>query len=62
MEDASEPKRSAKRGKHRRRGKIVPRVAIEDRVIKAQVPPGSRCRFQWKPSRRSEVMASGVLI
>jgi hypothetical protein len=20
------------------------------------------CRFQWKPSRRSEVMASGVLI
>ena len=41
MEDASEPKRSAKRGKHRRRGKIVPRVAIEDRVIKAQVPPGS---------------------
>jgi hypothetical protein len=42
MEDASEPKRSAKRGKHRRRGKIVPRVAIEDRVIKAQVPPGSR--------------------
>jgi hypothetical protein len=22
----------------------------------------SYCRFQWKPSRRSEVMASGVLI
>ena len=23
---------------------------------------GKTCRFQWKPSRRSEVMASGVLI
>ena len=42
MENASEPKRPGKRGKRRRRGKIAPRVAIEDRVIKAQVPPGSR--------------------
>jgi len=42
MEDASKPKLAGKRGKHRRRGKIVPGVAIEDRVIKAQVPPGSR--------------------
>src|SRR6476646_3165766 len=37
MEDASKPKLAGKRGKHRRRGKIVPGVAIEDRVIKAQV-------------------------
>ena len=42
MEDASQPKRRGKQGKHRRRGKVVPRVAIEDRVIKAQVPPSSR--------------------
>ena len=42
MEKAREPKLSGKRGKHRRRGKLAPRVAIEDRVIKAQVPPGSR--------------------
>ena len=42
MEDANQPKLINKRGKHRRRGKIVPRVAVEDRVIKAQVPPGSR--------------------
>ena len=33
MEDASEPKQAGKRGKGRRRGKIAPRVAIEDRVI-----------------------------
>jgi hypothetical protein len=42
MENASELKRPGKRGNPRRRGKIAPRVAIEDRVIKAQVPPGSR--------------------
>jgi hypothetical protein len=42
MEDASKPKVPGKQGKGRRRGKIMPRVAIEDRVIKAQVPPGSR--------------------
>jgi hypothetical protein len=42
MEPASEPKPPGKRGKRRRRGKITPRVAILDRVIKAQVPPGSR--------------------
>ena len=42
MEDASERKLPGKRGKRRRRGKIVPRVGIEDRVIQAQVPPGSR--------------------
>jgi hypothetical protein len=38
MEDASLPKQSSQRVKHRRRGKIVPRVAIEDRVIRR------RCR------------------
>jgi Transposase IS66 family len=42
MEDASPPKPSGKRGKRRRRGKIMPQVAIEDRVIRAQVPAGSR--------------------
>ena len=42
MENASEPKRPGKRGKRRRRGKIAPRVAVEDRVIKAPVPAGSR--------------------
>ena len=42
MENSSEPKLGGKRGKHRRRGQIVPRVAIEDQLIQAQVPPGSR--------------------
>jgi hypothetical protein len=42
MEPGSAPQPSGKRSKRRRRGKIVPRVAILDRVIKAEVPPGSR--------------------
>lgn len=42
IEDAGGPKLPGRRGKHRRCGKIVPCVAIEDRMIKAQVPPGSR--------------------
>ena len=42
MENTAETKPPGKRGKQRRRGKITPRVAVEDRVIKARVPPGSR--------------------
>jgi hypothetical protein len=42
MEPAGEPKPRGERRKRGRRGKITPRVAVEDRVIKAQVPPGSR--------------------
>ena len=42
MENTGETKPRGKRGKRRRRGKITPRVAVEDRVIKARVPPGSR--------------------
>jgi hypothetical protein len=38
MEPPSEPKPPDKGGKRRRRGKITPRVAVENRVIKAQVP------------------------
>ena len=44
MEQAGEPK--PPRGPHGRRGrgKVVPRVAVEDRVVAACVPPGSRFR------------------
>ncbi len=38
MEDQTEPKRHGKRGKQRSRGKVVPRVAIEDKVILVTVP------------------------
>jgi len=44
MEQATEPKAPRNRPGRRGRGKVVPRVAIEERVIRALVPPGSRFR------------------
>src|SRR5919206_1225427 len=44
MEQATEPKPSRDRPGRRRRGKMVPRVAVEERVIRATVPPGPRFR------------------
>ena len=42
MEGASEPKPPRDRRGHRGRGKVVPRVGVEERVLHATVPPGSR--------------------
>src|SRR3712207_2009472 len=40
MEQGTEP--NPPRDRLRRRGKVVPRVAVEDRILRATVPPGSR--------------------
>lgn len=42
MEQAREPKPSSGGGKRRRRGRQRTRVAIEDRVLRAEAPAGSR--------------------
>ena len=42
MENATEPKRQGRRGKHRGRGKVTPRVAVETKVIRVAVPEGSQ--------------------
>jgi hypothetical protein len=42
MERATEPPKPAKKAKRRFRGKVTPRVSIEDQVVKIAVPEGSR--------------------
>lgn len=42
MEQATEPKPPRNHRGRRGRGKVVPRVAVEERVLRATVPPGSR--------------------
>jgi hypothetical protein len=42
MEKGTEPAKPGKLEKHRRRGKVTPRVKVEDQVVNATVPPGSR--------------------
>jgi hypothetical protein len=44
MEQGTEPKPSRDRLGGRGRGKVVPRVAVEERILRATVPPGSRFR------------------
>ncbi len=43
MDKGTEPPKPAKKEKRRRgRGKVTPRVGIEEKVIIAEIPPGSR--------------------
>lgn len=42
MDRATEPAKPAKKEKRRFRGKVTPRVSIEDQVVKVAVPEGSR--------------------
>ena len=42
MEKSTEPSRSGMQGKRPGRGKVRPRVVVEDRIIEASVPAGAR--------------------
>jgi hypothetical protein len=42
MDKATEPPKPAGKDKTRRRGSVSPRVAVEDKVVGAAVPEGSR--------------------
>jgi hypothetical protein len=42
MDRGTEPSKPAKEGRRRGRGKVTPRASIEETVVKATVPPGSR--------------------
>jgi hypothetical protein len=57
MDKATEPPKSGRRDNKRRRGKVAPRVAVEDQVIKATVPDGSRFKG-YKPYLVQELVLS----
>ncbi len=42
MDKGTEPPKPGKPEQRRRRGKVTPRVSIDEKVIEAEVPPGSR--------------------
>jgi len=42
MDQGTEPPKPGKHEKRRGRGKVTPRVSVDEKVIEAEVPPGSR--------------------
>ena len=42
MDKATKPAKPSKEGRRRFRGKVAPRVKVEDQLVKAAVPEGSR--------------------
>ena len=42
MENGTSPKPGERGARRRRRGKVVPRVKVEEQIVKAEVPEGSR--------------------
>lgn len=42
MENGTSSKSGGKRGRRRGRGKVTPRVGVEEQILKAEVPAGSR--------------------
>ena len=44
MDKGTEPPKPGSQEKRRGRGKVTPRVSIDETVIAAEVPSGSRCK------------------
>jgi hypothetical protein len=59
MDKASEPANPAGKDQRRRRGKVTPRVKIEDQVVKATVPEGSRFKGH-EPFLVQDLVISGT--
>jgi hypothetical protein len=57
MENATTPK-SPQRGKRRRRGKSAPRAPVEQRVLKAAAPAGSRFNADLPVEKATKVEMS----
>ena len=63
IEKGTELKPSGKRAKRRGRGKAAPRVSVEDRIIEAEAPAGSRFKGyaerQWLFPRQGRPRETG---
>jgi hypothetical protein len=60
MDKATEPTNPAGKGENRRRGKVAPRVAIENKVLKAVAPDGSRFKGH-EPFLVQDLVISGLV-
>ena len=58
MEPATSPKPTGKRAKQR--GKVVPRVSIEEQVVHAEVPAGSRFKGYELKHVLSELLSADI--
>jgi Transposase IS66 family len=61
MEKATEPKPGGKRAKHRGRGKVTPRVAPETKVLRAEVPKGSKFKG-YEPYQVQDLVLSARVV
>jgi hypothetical protein len=61
MEKATEPKRGGKVGKHRGRGKVTPRVAVETKVLRVAVPNGSQFKG-YEPYQVQDLVLSARVV
>ena len=61
MDKGTEPAQPTRQGQHPRRGKVRPRVNVEDRIIPATVPAGSRFKGYETYTVQELVLTAAVL-
>jgi hypothetical protein len=61
MEKGTEAKPGNKRAKHRRRGKVTPRVTPETEVLRIEVPQGSKFKG-YEPYQVQDLVITGRVV
>ncbi len=62
MEKGTEPKTGGKRGKHRGRGKVTPRVTLEAKVLRAAAVPAGSQFNGYEPYQVQDLVFAGRVI